>query len=106
MGRRNRYYPNSMHWLSHREREPPVASSTLPPTPISRSRSVSISLPLERKAQDPFQSSSAGPLPVNLPRSLCIPIKVPPPPLCDTSTPPPASSMQDKGKGKDIPSSP
>ena len=93
--RGNRYYPNSMHWLSHREREPPVASSTPPPTPISRSRSVSISLPLERKAQDPFQSSSAGPLPVNLPRNLCIPIKVPPPPLCDTSTPPPASSMLD-----------
>ena len=96
-GRFNYYYPNSAHWLSQSLREPPIASSTPPLSPIGRSRSVSLSIPLEKKSAAQFGSFSF-PSSTNLfrrPPDFCFPIKVPPPSLCDTSVPPPNPPLMD-----------
>ena len=96
-GRFNYYYPNSAHWLSQSLREPPIASSTPPLSPICRSRSVSLSIPLEEKSAAQFGSFSF-PSSTNLfrrPPDFCFPIKVPPPSLCDTSVPPPNPHLMD-----------
>jgi len=82
----NYYYPNSAHWLSQSLKEPPMATSTPPPSPVGRSRSVSLNIPLEKKSVSQLESFSF-PSATNLtqlPR-----ITVPPPSFCDTSVPPP-----------------
>ena len=95
-GRLNYYYSNSAHWLSQSLREPPIASSTPPISPAGtgRSRSVSLSIPLEKKSVvDEFESSSF-PSATNLlrrPLGFCFP----PPSFCDTSVPPPNTSLMD-----------
>ena len=82
----NYYYPNSAHWLGQSLREPPMATSTPPQSPIGRSRSVSLNIPLEKKSASQLESFSFPPA-TNLSRRP--PIAVPLPSFCDTSVPPP-----------------
>ena len=88
----NYYYPSSAHWLSQSLGEPPMAFSTPPQSPIARSRSVSLNIPLEKKSGSQSESFSF-PSTTNL--SWRPPIKVPPPSFCDTSVPPPSPSLVD-----------
>ena len=83
-GRFNYYYPNSAHWLSQGFREPPMASSTPPLSPIGRSRSVSLNIPMEKKSASQLESFS---FPSATSLSRRPPVKVPAPSFCDTSVP-------------------
>ena len=101
-GRFNYYYPNAAHWLSQSDRGHPLASSTPPQSPVGRSRSVSLNIPLEKKSVVAEFERFSFPSATNSLRQLpgfSFPTKIPPPSFCDTSVPPPNNSPHNVASG-------